>query len=279
MPALRSFFSASSNSGLVGSPNWVIRMYPVSFPLSENDTGYIRITQFGEPTNPELDEALKKLRKAGMQALILDLRGNPGGLLDQAAKVCDKFLPRNQLIVSTEGRRVEERSEFRATGRGAYTDLPIAVLVNNGSASASEIVAGCLQDTTALGVCRAVVIGEQTFGKGSVQKILPLQGGAALRLTTAKYYTPSHKGIHEKGITPDIIVPMTIEEEEALLLRRTPGGIETLDEERRQKVENAHDIQLERAFDLLKGISLYTKRNTGGERVAARRSEKVAAAK
>src|SRR5256885_7039469 len=106
------------------------------FPLSENNIGYIRITQFGEPTSPELDEGLKKLRKAGMQALILDLRGNPGGLLDQAAKICDKFLPRNQLIVSTEGRRVEERSEFHATGRGAYTDLPIAVLVNNGSASA-----------------------------------------------------------------------------------------------------------------------------------------------
>jgi carboxyl-terminal processing protease len=247
--------------------------------MSENNIGYIRITQFGEPTSPELDEALKKLRKAGMQALILDLRTNPGGLLDQAAKICDKFLPRNQLIVSTEGRRTEERSEFRATGRGAYPDLPMAVLVNSGSASASEIVAGCLQDTTALGVCRAIIIGEETFGKGSVQKILPLQDGSALRLTTAKYYTPSHKVIHEKGITPDIVVPMTIEEEEALLLRRTPGGIETLDEERRNKVESTRDMQLERAFDVLKGISLYTKRNMGGERIASKKSEKVAAAK
>jgi carboxyl-terminal processing protease len=247
------------------------------FPL-ENGIGYIRITQFGEQTSSELDEALKKLRKAGMQSLVLDLRSNPGGLLEQAAKVCDKFLPRNQLIVSTEGRRPEERSEFRATGRGAYTDLPLAVLVNNGSASASEIVAGCLQDTTALGVSRAMIIGEQTFGKGSVQKILPLQDGSALRLTTAKYYTPSHKVIHEKGITPDIEVPMTDEEEEALFLRRAPGGIESLDEERRRKAESMRDVQLERAMDVLKGISLYTRRNLGGERVAARKSEKVATA-
>lgn len=249
------------------------------FPLGKNKIGYIRVTQFGEPTASELEDALKKLRKQGMTALILDLRGNPGGLLEQAAKVCDKFLPRNQVIVSTEGRRAEEKSEFRATGRGNYTDLPLAILVNDGSASASEIVAGCLQDTTALGITRAILIGEQTFGKGSVQKILPLQDGTALRLTTAKYYTPSHKVIHEKGITPDIIVPMTVEEEEALLLRRSPGGLETLDEERRERLKDIRDVQMDRALDVLKGISLYTKRSPGSDRMAAQKPEKVAGIK
>jgi carboxyl-terminal processing protease len=249
------------------------------FPLGENKIGYIRVTQFGEPTSSELEDALKKLRKQGMTALILDLRGNPGGLLEQAAKVCDKFLPRNQVIVSTEGRRAEEKSEFRATGRGNYTDLPLAILVNDGSASASEIVAGCLQDTTALGITHAILIGEQTFGKGSVQKILPLQDGTALRLTTAKYYTPSHKVIHEKGITPDIIVPMTLEEDEALFLRRSPGGLETLDVERREKFKDIRDVQLDRALDVLKGISLYAKRSPGSDRKASQKPEKVAVIK
>src|ERR1044071_5965084 len=171
------------------------------FPLDDDKIGYIRLTQFGEQTSSELEDALKKLDKQGMQALILDLRNNPGGLLDQAAKVCEKFLPKSQLIVSTEGRHAEERSEFRSSGRGAHPTLPLAILVNNGSASASEIVAGCLQDTTAMGISHSIIIGEQTFGKGSVQKILPLGDGSALHLTTAKYYTPSHKVIHEKGIT------------------------------------------------------------------------------
>ena len=249
------------------------------FPLGEDRIGYVRLTQFGEPTSSELDDALKKLEKEGAQALILDLRDNPGGLLDQAAKVCEKFLPRNQLIVSTEGRHADERNEYRASGRSAHPNLPLVILVNNGSASASEIVAGCLQDTTAAGVSRAIIIGEQTFGKGSVQKILPLQDGSALRLTTAKYYTPSHKVIHEKGITPDIVVPTTPEEQEALMLRRSPGGLETLPEEQREKVINVHDAQLERAIDVLKGVTLYAKRASAGERAAGRKSEKVAAAK
>src|SRR5439155_5525961 len=121
------------------------------FPLGEDKIGYIRLTQFGEQTTTELDDALKKLDKQGMQAMILDLRNNPGGLLDQAAKVCERFLPKNQLIVSTEGRHAEERSQLYASGRGAHPNLPLVILVNNGSASASEIVAGCLQDTTATG--------------------------------------------------------------------------------------------------------------------------------
>ncbi|TMQ01059.1 MAG: S41 family peptidase [Verrucomicrobia bacterium] len=248
------------------------------FPLGEDKIGYIRLTQFGEQSSSELEDALKKLDKQGMQALILDLRNNPGGLLDQAAKVCEKFLPKSQLIVSTEGRHAEERSEYRSSGRGAHPSLPLAILVNNGSASASEIVAGCLQDTTATGASRAIIIGEQTFGKGSVQKILPLGDGSALRLTTAKYYTPSHKVIHEKGITPDIVVPMSVEEEEALFLRRSPGGIESLPEDQRERVLNVHDVQLERAMDVLKGITLYAKRASASERGPGKKSEKIAVA-
>src|SRR5881394_3081277 len=249
------------------------------FPLGEAKIGYIRLTQFGEQSSSELEDALKKLDKQGMQALILDLRNNPGGLLDQAAKVSEKFLPKSQLIVSTEGRHSEERSEYRSSGRGAQPTLPLVILVNNGSASASEIVAGCLQDTTAAGASRAIILGEQTFGKGSVQKILPLQDGSALRLTTAKYYTPSHKVIHEKGITPDILVPMTVEEEEALFLRRNPGGIETLPEEQRERVLSVHDAQLERAEDVLKGITMYARRMASLEKTAGKKNEKIAAAK
>ncbi len=249
---------------------------PAAFPLSENNVGYVRLVQFGEQTSADMETALKKLEAKGMQSLILDLRGNPGGLLDQAVKVCEKFLPKGQLVVSTEGRGTTPKSQYAATGRDKHPDMPIVILVNGGSASASEIVAGCLQDATALGVCKAVVVGEQTFGKGSVQSILPLQDGSALRLTTAKYYTPSHKVIHEKGITPDIIVAMSEEEERDILLKRSPGGIESLEERDQERVRNARDAQLDRAMDLLKGISLYTKRASNGDKMA-KRSEKVEA--
>ena len=243
------------------------------FPLGEHGIGYARLSQFGEQTSSELDEALKKLEKQGMRALILDLRGNPGGLLEQAIKVCEKFLPKNQLIVSTEGQRAEEQSKARAISRGRFVDLPMVILVNEGSASASEIVAGCLQDTTASGVSRAVLVGEQTFGKGSVQKIFPLADGVAFRMTTAKYFTPSHKVIHEKGITPDIVVSMTDEQEGALRLR-AQGGTETLPEDVQVKIDGAHDVQLERAMEVLKGFDLYTKRSNGGARASASRSAK-----
>jgi len=232
------------------------------FPLAENKIGYIRLTSFGEKTSSELDAALKKLKGKGMESLILDLRWNPGGLLDQAVEVCEKFLPRGQLVVSTEGRSPAQSSVRPVTGRnGEFRNMPVAVLVNSGSASASEIVAGCLQDCAALGSCKAILVGERTFGKGSVQSIVPLQDGSALRLTTAKYYTPSHKVIHEQGVTPDIVVAMSDEEEAIARMKLvTPGGLDVLDDKERDRVMKSPDPQLERAMDVLKGIKLFSQR-------------------
>jgi len=244
------------------------------FPLGDEKIGYVRVVQFGDKTGDELSVALKKLKAQGMQALILDLRWNPGGLLDQAVDVCEKFLPRGELIVTTEGRNTGQNSIRRAAGRGdVVRQAPMVVLVNLGSASAAEIVAGCLQDLK-----RAIVLGEKTFGKGSVQSIVPLNKGAALRLTTAKYYTPSHKVIHEHGITPDIEVPMTDEEERAVALRRAPGGLKSLGEKEREAVSKLRDPQLDRAMDLLKGINLFTQRAPDAKK-SKRAVEKVAAAK
>lgn len=234
------------------------------FPVDENKIGYIRLVQFGEHTSSDLDQALHKLAAQDMKALVLDLRGNPGGLLDQAVKVCEKFLPRGTMVVSTEGRNAVQKYEYRASGDKKQVKSPLVVLVNNGSASASEIVAGCLQDLK-----RAIIVGEQTFGKGSVQSILPMQDGTALRLTTAKYYTPSHKVIHEKGITPDILVTMNDDEERDLFLKRAPGGVEGLEDKERERIKNARDPQLERALDLLKGLSLFSNQEKKPDKVAS----------
>jgi carboxyl-terminal processing protease len=226
------------------------------FPLGADKIGYIHIVQFGEKTADELETALKRLKSQGMKGLILDLRWNPGGLLDQAERVCEKFLPRGQLVVSTEGRNMVEKYYARGSGDG-LSGLPVAVLVNLGSASAAEIVTGCLQDCTALGKCHAVIVGEKTFGKGSVQTIFDLRDGSALKLTIAKYYTPAHKVIHEHGITPDILVPISDSEEAALLIQRSPGGAESLPDKERAAVEAVHDEQLERAQDVLRGLIAY----------------------
>ena len=229
------------------------------FPLGADQIGYVRLVQFSEKTSDELEKALGKLKAQGMKALILDLRWNPGGLLDQAVEVCQKFLPRGKLVVTTEGRNPLNNSTHRAMGSGDELvakdgkPLPLVVLVNLGSASAAEIVAGCLQDSRR----GTVVLGEQTFGKGSVQTILPNPDGSALKLTMAKYYTPSHKVIHEHGITPDILVPMADEDERDVILKRTPGGIETLEEKDRERVRKSRDAQFDRATDLLKGLMLY----------------------
>ena len=228
------------------------------FPVDADKIGYVRITEFGDKAGDELEAALTKLKAQRMQALIIDLRWNPGGLLDEAVEVCGKFLPRGQLVVTTEGRDPNQNSVRRADGNGdelANPDgsaMPIVVLVNLGSASAAEIVTGCLQD-----LHRAIILGEKTFGKGSVQSIFPLDDGSALKLTTAKYYTPSHKVIHQHGILPDVVVTMTAEQEGALVLKRAPGGPESLSETNRLYIAGVHDVQLERARDLLKGILLY----------------------
>jgi carboxyl-terminal processing protease len=225
------------------------------YPLNADKIGYLRILQFGEQTGAELDAALDKLKSQGMKGLVIDLRWNPGGLLEQAVEVCQKFLPRGQLIVSTEGRRTVEK--YFAKGEGdVLKNMPIVILANLGSASAAEIVTGCLQD-----LHRAFVIGEKTFGKGSVQTIFPLDDGSGLKLTVAKYYTPSHKVIHQHGITPDSIVPLTDTEEALLVLKRAPGGFEALPERDRQRLQDFRDEQLERAQDLLKGLTIYQTQN------------------
>jgi carboxyl-terminal processing protease len=234
------------------------------FPLNADKIGYVHIIQFGDKAGAELESALRKLKQQGMKGLILDLRWNPGGLLDQAVEVCQKFLPHGQMIVSTEGRHTLERY-FSRGGGDELPGVPVVVLVNLGSASAAEIVTGCLQDLR-----RAVVIGEKTFGKGSVQTIFPLEDGSALKLTVAKYYTPSHKVIHQQGITPDISVPVSDTEEAALLLKRSPGGVESLPEKERAAVQAIHDEQLDRALDLLRGLILY-------DRLAGDAPEKEAA--
>jgi len=234
------------------------------FPVDENKIGYLRITQFGDGTSDELESALEKLQGQGMRGLIIDLRWNPGGLLDEAVAVCQKFLPRDTLIVSTEGRHTIEK--YFAKGSGdELKGMPIVILANLGSASAAEIVTGCLQD-----LHRAVVLGEKTFGKGSVQTIFPLSDGSALKLTVAKYYTPSHKVIHEHGITPDVAVPVTDFEEAALMMQRSPGGIESLPDKLQPAVRAVHDTQLERAEDVIKGLLIYSSLNPVPEKVAAK---------
>jgi carboxyl-terminal processing protease len=234
------------------------------FPVNASGIGYVHIIQFGDKTAEELEAALQKMRRQGVKGLILDLRWNPGGLLDQAVAVCQKFLPRGQLVVSTEGRRNVEKY-FAQGGGDELKGVPLVVLANLGSASAAEIVTGCLQD-----LHRAIVLGEKTFGKGSVQTLFPLDDGSALKLTVAKYYTPSHRVIHQQGITPDILVPVTDSEEAVLLLKRSPGGSDVLNDQQRAAVAAVHDEQLERAEDLLKGLILY-------HRLAAEASKRLAA--
>jgi len=188
----------------------IIKIHSVKSKLFEDSIGYIRITQFQQRTAKDIINSLDKFKKifGSIKGLIIDLRNNPGGLLSQAVRVSDIFL-RQGKIVYTKGRVANSEMEFTAKDDGTEGDYPIVVLVNGGSASASEIVAGALQDHK-----RAVILGTQTFGKGSVQTIIPLENNCAIRLTTAKYYTPSGRSIQAEGITPDIIVEQKIIKED-----------------------------------------------------------------
>ncbi|HUA55390.1 MAG TPA: S41 family peptidase [Candidatus Sulfotelmatobacter sp.] len=181
-----------------------IKIESVRSHMEGNDVGYVRITTFNEQTDTGLTKAMQKLHDESngkLKGIVLDLRNNPGGLLDQAVAVCDDFLDKGE-IVSTRGRRPDETQRFNARPGDIANGLPMVVLINGGSASASEIVAGALQDHH-----RAVLLGTKSFGKGSVQTIIPLPGHGAMRLTTARYYTPSGRSIQAKGIEPDIDVP------------------------------------------------------------------------
>ena len=181
----------------------IIKVRSVTNKLYEDDIGYIKIRSFSKNTSNDLDKALAELKQKGITKLILDVRNNPGGLLNQAVEVTDRFLNRENLIVYTKGRSDEQNMRFTSHDKVTGVSYPMIILVNGGSASASEIVAGALQDLN-----RAIILGTTTFGKGSVQTIIPLSDGSALRLTTARYYTPSGRVIQENGIKPDILVEM-----------------------------------------------------------------------
>lgn len=225
--------------------------------ILEDGIGYLRITEFKEPTTEALQKALDKLLAQGATALVLDLRNNPGGLLLSAISVAEKFLKRGDVIVTTEGRDRRTQQVYKSRGRRHYTDLPMVVLINGGSASGAEIVAGALQDHK-----RAIVIGEKSFGKGSVQSVLPLDDGSAIRLTTAWYYTPNRRLIHGKGIEPDIVVPMSPDDWQALLTQKSGLPPENLESSTTAKV--VRDVQLERAIDVLKGVRLFRAQQKDG---------------
>jgi carboxyl-terminal processing protease len=239
----------------------IIKIKSVKYKMIDKEIGYIKLTQFQESTAQDLSNALKILKSSGMQSLILDLRNNPGGLLNSAVDVSEQFLPPKYLVVSIKGRS-EEKMEYYTEGlRPFYKDIPMIVIVNQGSASASEIVAGALQDWG-----RAIILGVQTFGKGSVQSLIPLSDGSALKLTTAKYYTPKGKSIHGVGIIPDIVVKLeskngkevpVIREKE--LEQHLKGEKVEPQEKAPQEVDEKDDSQLQRAIDILKSWKIMEK--------------------
>src|ERR1043166_3245449 len=217
--------------------------------------GYVGLIQFNEPTADELSKALDQLQRDGMQALILDLRNNPGGLLNSAVDVCAQFLPPNTKVVSTQGRVASQQRDY-ATSASAKPrpNFPIVVLANEGSASGAEIVCGALKD-----LHRAVIVGETTFGKGSVQNVMQLPDGSALRFTTAKYYTPGKQVIQGNGVTPNIRVPMSAEQERALFALRSGESVKP---EEDKDIIKTRDPQMLRAIDALKGVMIYAQQTT-----------------
>ncbi|HEX2525195.1 MAG TPA: S41 family peptidase [Geminicoccus sp.] len=259
----------------------IIKISPVR-SHAEGMVGYVRLTTFSEQTAGAMRDAVEKLRAdmgSNMQGLVLDLRNNPGGLLDQAVAVSDAFLDQGE-IVSTRGRQSESIQRFNARKGDIVEGVPMVVLINGGSASASEIVAGALQDHR-----RAILMGTQSFGKGSVQTIMPIPGHGAIRLTTARYYTPAGTSIQAKGITPDIEVHaaniqdiedaigrreadlrgrLTNEQEEAQPEQAEPADAQPTDDQAPEAAaiptDPKQDYQLSRAVDLLRGIALYSER-------------------
>ena len=233
----------------------------------EKDVGYVRITTFSEQTRKSATEAIKKLKKnKNLKGYVLDLRNNPGGLLEQAVAISNLFLEKGE-IVSTRGRDSENPEIYKAKPGDIINGLPLVVLINSGSASASEIVAGALQDHK-----RAIILGTKSFGKGSVQTIIPVHPFGALRMTTAKYFTPSGKSIQKKGIAPDIVVEQAKVEKidrrngsrESDLKGALDNPVNNLKKKNNENLnkearEALDDFQLSRALDLVRGISLYKK--------------------
>jgi carboxyl-terminal processing protease len=244
-----------------------IRIQSVRSHLEGDNIGYIRITTFNEQTDVGLNNAMKNLKQQAGNKLIgvvLDLRNNPGGLLDQAVAVADAFLDKGE-IVSTRGRRSEDAQRYNARPGDIAAGLPMAVLINGGSASASEIVAGALQDHH-----RAILLGTKSFGKGSVQTIIPLPGHGAMRLTTARYYTPSGRSIQARGIDPDIVVEAAKIEKPSDKGDKIATATDLKKEDTGEPPEltsvdptimgTPADYQLARVVDMLRGIALFNGR-------------------
>ncbi|MFB3925114.1 MAG: S41 family peptidase [Syntrophales bacterium] len=246
----------------------VINVKSVKYRIFEGNIGYIRIASFQERTTDDVKKALADFGKktSALQGIVIDMRNNPGGLLDQAVRVSDLFL-KSGTIVSIMGRVKTLDSRFTATNDHNEPTCPIIVLVNEGSASAAEIVAGALQDNG-----RAIVLGTQTFGKGSVQTVIPFENGSALKLTTAKYYTPKGKSIQAEGIKPDIVVEYVkhVEKDQEITIREKDlvGHIKSEDEKGAKTQEKAgkdfddlnKDNQLKTAVDLLKSWEIFKKK-------------------
>ncbi len=241
-----------------------IKIESVRSRMMDSKIGYVQLIEFTAKTDVDMVKALNDFQAQGMEGLVLDLRNNPGGLLNVAVGVSKKFLDDNKLVVYTEGRK-SDRVEYRADAMGPWAKIPMVVLVNGGSASGSEIVAGAMQDHH-----RALLLGTTTFGKASVQSVIPLSGGAGLRLTTAKYYTPAGRGImrDEKtgkgGIVPDIVLEVTREME--IKIRRQQEEIYGKDRAPKsvvKKEEQVDDIALKRAIEFLKAGNILNRKLPG----------------
>ncbi len=214
--------------------------------ILDDNIGYLKLVEFTEDAPKKFKKALQELKQENIEGLVFDLRNNPGGLLSVAVEISGMFVKNGQLIVYTKGRRADQNREFKSKGEPLAGEIPLVVLINKGSASGSEIVAGCIKD---LG--RGIIIGEQSFGKASVQSIIDLQDTSSLRLTTAKYYTPGGVSIHDKGIKPDIVVSLSKEQRKKLASQQEEILKLSEEEKKKREKEKIIDPQLERAHDVL----------------------------